>query len=82
MGRSGDCRRFRELSPSIGAAILFTRFGPGWAEAFLGIPGDGRLIGAEAKYGLLLRKGIGFPHRHATIRRLVSLYFEPGTLFF
>ena len=61
--------RFRELDTSKAASILFTHFGPGWAEAFFGISGDGPLIGAEAKFKTFLRAGIRFHHRHALIGR-------------
>jgi len=64
-------RRFRELSPMVGAPILFTHFGPGWAEAFFEVRGDGPLMGAEAKYAPQLRQqtGIRFHHRHPLIGR-------------
>lgn len=64
-------RRFRELTDRLTAArILFTHFGPGWAEAFFGIPSDSPLIGAEAKYEPQLRDdGRRFHHRHALIGR-------------
>jgi hypothetical protein len=62
-------RRFRELDALRAAPILFTHFGPGWAEAFFGISGDGPLIGAEAKFKTFLRPDIRFHHRHALIGR-------------
>ena len=63
-------RRFRDsIEAAKGAQILFTHFGPGWADAFFGIPGDGPLIGAEAKFERHLRGGIRFHHRHALIGR-------------
>lgn len=62
-------RRFRELKASKAAPILFTHFGPGWAEAFFGISGDGPLIGAEAKFERFLRPNIRFHHRHALVGR-------------
>jgi len=63
-------RRFRELDNKNDAArILFTHFGPGWAEAFFGISGDGPLISAKAKFQQYLRPSIRFHHRHALIGR-------------
>jgi hypothetical protein len=62
-------RRFRELEVLKAARILFIRFGPGWAEAFFGISGDGPLIGADAKFERFLRRDIRFHHRHALIGR-------------
>ena len=63
-------RRFRDsIEQSKAAQILYTHFGPGWAEAFFGISGDGPLIGAEAKFERQLRVGPRFHHRHALIGR-------------
>ena len=62
-------RRFRELEPFKAAPILFTHFGPGWAEAFFGISGTGPLISAEAKFQPQLREGSRFHHRLALIGR-------------
>jgi hypothetical protein len=63
-------QRFRDsIDVAKAARILFTHFGPGWAEAFFGIAGDGPLIGAEAKFERHLRCGIRFHHRHALIGR-------------
>ena len=62
-------RRFRALGAAEGALILFTHFGPGWAEAFFGIPGDSPLIGAEANFQQQLREGKRFHHRLALIGR-------------
>lgn len=63
-------RRFRDsIEVAKAAQILFTHFGPHWAEDFFGIAGDGPLIGAEAKFERHLRAGIRFHHRHALIGR-------------
>lgn len=62
-------RRFRELGAFAGSPILFTHFGPGWADQFFGTSGNGPLIGAEAKYQQQLREGVRFHHRHALIGR-------------
>jgi len=63
-------RRFRDsIEVPKAAQILFTHFGPGWAEAFFGISGDGALIDAEAKFAPQLREGVRFHHRHALIGR-------------
>lgn len=62
-------RRFRELEPAKGAEILFTHFGPGWAEAYFGVPGDSPFIGAGAKYERHLIEGHRFHHRHELIGR-------------
>jgi hypothetical protein len=62
--------RFRNsIDLDKGARILFTHFGPSWAEAFFGISGDGPLIGAEAKFNRYLRTGIRFHHRNRLIGR-------------
>ena len=66
-------RRFRELGSSKAAPILFTHLGPGWAEAFFGVSGDGPLIGAEAKFKTFLRPEIRFHHRHTLIGRAALL---------
>ena len=62
-------QQFRQLEAHKAARILFTHFGPGWAEAFFGMPGDGPLIGAGAKFERQLREGFRFHHRHALIGR-------------
>ncbi len=62
-------RRFRELGAFAGSPILFTHFGPGWAELFFGTSGNGPLIGSEAKYQQQLQEGVRFHHRHALIGR-------------
>ena len=62
-------RRFRELGGAKGAPILFTHFGPNWAEAFFGIPGNSPFIAAEAKFKQELRPDARFHHRHALIGR-------------
>ncbi|MEO8351312.1 MAG: hypothetical protein ABI680_06240 [Chthoniobacteraceae bacterium] len=66
-------RRFRELGAFRAAPILFTHFGPGWAEAFFGITGTGPFIGAEAKFAQQLREGSRFHHRLALVGRETQL---------
>lgn len=66
-------RRLRELDVSKAAPVLFTHFGPGWAEAFFGVAGDGPLIGAEAKFERQLIEGHRFHHRHSLIGRTALL---------
>ena len=66
-------RRFRDLDPSQGAEILFTHFGPNWAEAFFGISGNSPFVGVQTKFDRQLRAGARFHHRHALIGREDSL---------
>lgn len=66
-------RRFRELGAFKAAPILFTHFGPGWAEAFFGLSGTGPFIGAEAKFSPQLREGPRFHHRLALVGRETQL---------
>ena len=66
-------RRFRELGTFKAAPILFTHFGPDWAEALFGIAGTGPFIGAEAKFAPQLREGSRFHHRLALVGRETHL---------
>ena len=66
-------RRFRELGAFKAAPILFTHFGPDWAEALFGITGSGPFIGAEAKFAPQLREGSRFHHRLALVGRETHL---------
>jgi hypothetical protein len=62
-------RRFREIERAKGAEILFTHFGPEWAETYFGIPGNSPFIGAGAKFERQLVEGHRFHHRHELIGR-------------
>lgn len=82
-------RRFRDsIKVAMAAPILFTHFGPGWAEAFFGVSGDGPLIGAEAKFATQLRAGVRFHHRldlvgrKALIKQLDEFVHDPKARVF
>lgn len=61
------------LPPAEAARLLYLHFGPGWAERLLGLPGNGPLISAGAKFAPFRAAGRVFHHRLPLVGRATWL---------